>query len=50
MKSKKMDAPFESHEWEVPYIPTSKAKIRVADAYGPDYDVIINSFSILCDS
>jgi hypothetical protein len=50
VKSKKMDAPFESNEWEVPCTPTSKAKIRVSDSYGPDYDVIINSFSILCES
>lgn len=50
VKSKKMDEPFASHEWEVPCTATSKAKIRVSDVYGPDYDVIINSFSILCES
>jgi hypothetical protein len=50
VKSKKMDAPFESNEWVVPCTPTSKVKIRVSDAYGPDYDVLIKPFSILCES
>jgi len=49
VKNMKMDTTAESHEWEVPCTPTSKAKIRVSDVYGPDRDVIINSFSILCD-
>jgi len=49
VKNMKMDEPFASYDWEVPCTPTSEAKIRVSDAYGPDYDVIINSFSILCD-
>ena len=39
-----------SHEWEVPCTPTSKARIRISDVYGPDFDVIINSFSIICES
>lgn len=50
VKSMKMDEPFASYDWEVPCAPTSEAKIRISDVYGPDYDVIINSFSILCDS
>ncbi len=50
VKSMKMDAPFASYDWEVPCMPTSEAKIRISDAYGPDDDVIINSFSILCES
>ena len=50
VKNMKMDAPFASHEWVVPCTPTSKVKIRVSDAYGPDYDVLIKPFSILCES
>ena len=50
VKNMKMDAPFASYDWEVPCTPTTKAKIRISDVYGPDYDVIINFFSILCDS
>jgi len=50
VKNMKMDAPFASHEWVVPCTPTLKAKIRVSDAYGPDYDVLIKPFSIVCDS
>jgi len=50
VKNMKMDAPFASHEWLVPCTPTLKAKIRISDVYGPDRDVIINSFSILCES
>jgi hypothetical protein len=50
VKNMKMDTTFGSHEWEVPCTPTTKAKIRVSDVYGPDRDVIINSFSIICDS
>jgi hypothetical protein len=50
VKNMKMDAPFASHEWVVPCTPTSKAKIRVSDAYGPDYDVLIIPFSIVCES
>ena len=46
----KMDTAVASYEWEVPCTPTTKAKIRVSDAYGSDYDVTINPFSILCDS
>ena len=49
VKNMKMDAPVASYDWEVPCTPTTKAKIRVSDAYGPDDDVTINSFSILCD-
>lgn len=49
VKNMKMDEIFASYDWEVPCAPTSKAKIRVSDVYGPDYDVIIKSFSILCD-
>ncbi len=49
VKSMKMDAPFASYDWEVGCTPTTEAKIRVSDVYGPDFDVIINSFSILCD-
>ena len=49
VKSMKMDEPFASYDWEVPCTPTSEAKIRITDVYGPDYDVTINSFSILCD-
>jgi hypothetical protein len=50
VKNMKMDTTAESYEWEVPCTPTSKARIRVSDVYGLDFDVIINSFSILCDS
>ena len=50
VKSMKMDEPFGSYDWEVPCTPTSEARIRISDVYGPDYDVIINSFTILCDS
>ncbi len=50
VKNMKMDTTAESHEWEVPCTPTSKARIRISDVYGPDYDVIINSFSIICES
>jgi len=50
VKNMKMDTIAASHEWEVPCTPTSKARIRISDVYGPDYDVIINSFSILCES
>ena len=49
VKSMKLDTTFGAHEWEVPCTPTSKARIRISDVYGPDFDVIINSFSILCD-
>jgi hypothetical protein len=49
VKNMKMDAPFASHVWVVPCTPTSKAKIRVSDAYGPDYDILIKPFSIVCD-
>jgi hypothetical protein len=49
VKNMKMDAPFASYEWEVPCTPTSEAKIRISDAYGPDYDVLIKPFSILCN-
>ena len=49
VKNMKMDTTFGSHEWEVPCTPTSKARIRISDVYGPDFDVIINSFSIICD-
>lgn len=49
VKNMKMDAPFASHEWVVPCTPTLKAKIRVSDAYGPDCDVLIKPFSIVCD-
>ena len=50
VKNMKMDTTAESYEWQVPCTPTSKAKIRISNVYGPDFDVIINSFSILCDS
>ncbi len=50
VKNMKMDTTAESYEWEVPCTPTSKARIRISDVYGPDFDVIINSFSIICDS
>jgi hypothetical protein len=50
VKNMKMDTTFGSHEWEVPCTPTTEAKIRISDVYGPDFDVIINSFSIICDS
>lgn len=50
VKNMKMDTTFGSHEWEVPCTPTSKARIRISDVYGPDFDVIINSFSIICES
>ncbi len=50
VKNMKMDTTAESYEWEVPCTPTSKARIRISDVYGPDYDVIINSFSIICES
>ena len=50
VKNMKMDTIAASHEWEVPCTPTTEAKIRISDVYGPDFDVIINSFSILCDS
>ena len=49
VKNMKMDATFASYDWEVPCTPTSKAKVRISDAYGPDYDVLIKPFSILCD-
>ena len=49
VKNMKMDTTAESYEWEVPCTPTTKARIRISDVYGPDFDVIINSFSILCD-
>jgi len=50
VKSMKMDETFASYDWEVPCTPTSEAKIRVSDVYGPDYDVLIKAFSILCNS
>ncbi len=50
VKSMKMDEPFASYDWEVPCTPTSEAKIRITDVYGPDYDVLIKPFSILCNS
>jgi len=50
VKNMKMDATFASYDWQVPCAPTSKAKVRVSDAYGPDYDVLIKPFSIICDS
>ena len=50
VKNMKMDATFGSHEWEVPCTPTTEARIRISDVYWPDFDVIINSFSILCES
>jgi hypothetical protein len=37
VKNMKMDTTAESYEWEVPCTPT-------------DFDVIINSFSIICES
>ena len=49
VKNMRMDTIAESYDWEVPCTPATKAKIRVSDVYGPDYDVTINSFSILCD-
>lgn len=49
VKNMKMDAPFASHEWVVPCTPTLKAKIRVTNVYGPDFDVLIKPFSIVCD-
>ena len=50
VKNMKMDEPFASYDWEVPCTPTSKGKIRVSDAYGADYDVLVKPFSIICDS
>jgi hypothetical protein len=50
VKGMNMDAAFASYDWNVPCTPTSKAKLRVSDVYGPDYDVLIKPFSILCDS
>jgi hypothetical protein len=50
VKSVKMDEPFASYDWEVPCTPTSEARIRILDVYGPDYDVLIKPFSILCKS
>lgn len=51
VKNMKMDiTSASSYEWEVPCTPTSEARIRISDVYGPDFDVIINSFSITCDS
>ena len=50
VKNVKMDTTFGSHEWEVPCTPTSEARVRISDVYGPDRDVIINSFSIICES
>ena len=49
VKSMKMDETFASYEWEVDCTPTSEAKLRVSDVYGPDYDVLIKPFSILCN-
>jgi hypothetical protein len=48
VKNIKMDEPFASYEWEVPCTPTSEAKIRISDVYGPVYDVLIKPFSIVC--
>lgn len=48
VKNLKIDTAAASYDWEVPCTPTTRAKIRVSDVYGPDYDVTINSFSILC--
>jgi hypothetical protein len=50
VKNMKMDEPFASYDWEVPCKPTSKAKLRISDVYGPDYDVLIKPFSIVCNS
>jgi hypothetical protein len=50
VKSMKMDEPFASYDWEVPCTPTSRAKIRITDVYGPDYDLLIKPFSIICKS
>ncbi len=50
VKNMKMDTTFGEHEWEVPCAPTSEARIRISDVYGPDYDVIINPFSIICEN
>ena len=49
VKNMKMDETFASYDWEVDCTPTSEAKIRISDVYGPDYDVIIKPFSILCE-
>jgi len=49
VKNMKMDEPFGSYDWQVPCTSTSEAKIRITDAYGPDYDVLIKPFSILCN-
>ena len=50
VKNMKMDEPFASYEWKVPCKPTSDAKIRISDVYGPDYDVLIKPFCIICNS
>ena len=50
VKNMKMDEPFASYDWQVPCTPTSEAKIRISDVYGPDYDVLIKPFSVLCNS
>lgn len=49
VKSMKMDEPFASYDWQVPCSPTSEAKIRISDVYGPDYDVLIKPFYITCN-
>ena len=48
VKTMEMDEPFASYDWEVPCTPTSEAKIRITDVYGPDYDVLIKPFGIKC--
>ena len=50
VKNMKMDETFASYDWEVPCKPTSKAKLRISDVYGSDYDVLIKFFSIVCNS
>jgi hypothetical protein len=49
VKNMEMDTAVASYDWQVPCTPTTKAKIRISDVYGLDFDVTINTFSILCD-
>lgn len=47
VKSLKVDSPADYYRWQVPCNLSDTAKIRLTDAYGPDYDTSLEPFSIV---
>jgi hypothetical protein len=47
IKSLKVDSPADYYRWQVPCTFSDTAKIRLTDAYGPDYDTSLEPFSIV---